>query len=137
VKRRQGNKINTPVVNGQHVGVGVPQDYDDTIMESEEQDGDLKFLQEARAAMADVCTMLGANAPKQLKIGLGVQARLDVPLDDMDECQLGGYMGELMKVTGMLLEGGSDPGIIDVEAIHSVASPIIHDDEANAPGSSE
>src|SRR6476620_4250145 len=61
--------------------------------------------------------LTGANAPKQLEIGLGVQARLDVKLDDMDERQLGGYMGELMKVTGMLLESTNERGIIDVEYV--------------------
>jgi len=64
------------VLNGQQVGEGARQDYDDTTMESEEQDGELKFLQEARAAMADVRIMLGANAPAQLQIGGGAgQAR--------------------------------------------------------------
>jgi hypothetical protein len=106
-----------PVRNGQQVGEGVCQDYDDTIMESEEQDGDLKFFQEARAAMADVRSMLGANAPAQLQIGLGVQAKLDVSLDDMNTTQLTGYMGDLLKATSLLMDEERRNEYIDVESL--------------------
>lgn len=114
VKRSQGFKVNSPTMNGQTMGEGMRQDFDITNMESEETDGEIKYLQEARAAMNDMRTLLGANAPQQLQIGLGVQARLDVNLEDMDMTQLGGYMGELAKATQLLMGGGE---VIDMEAL--------------------
>jgi hypothetical protein len=127
VQRRTGKRTAKKPMGNESRPVGEVE-YDDTTMSSKEQDGDVRYLQEARAAMADLRLMIGANAPQQLNVGIGIAGRIDINVDDMSFDDLTKYMNDMSRATDLM----TMPALSDLDDSIIDGDALVYDDEPGA-----